>query len=439
MNLFRTALRVILRRHNKPAMFAVICLMFISSYAASEGQHEALAQVDDGNSFVLTNARVFTVNGGIVRAAVRVENGIITGIGENVRQDASLPVIDINGQTVTPGLIDAHTHTFFESQLFDSLRFGVTALLDMSTDVDFMQEHRDQRSELEETEYADLYSAGMIVTSSGGHGSGSDNSIPTVDSAARAKNHIRARLDEGSDWIKIAYEADNPFLTSFDKPTLAALIAAAHEQGSLAVVHVSKLEAARDAVEAGADGLVHVFADKLVDDDLLALMQAKKVFVIPTLSVIASIVGIDNSKHWAFKRTGFSRLSRGQKGTLTAEFDTYPGQEKFFKLEVAYENVRRMNAAGIPLLVGSDAPNSGTAHGVSIHDELDHFIKAGFTPAEALRSATSIPSEVFKLENRGKIEVGMRADLVVFDGRPDENILDSRKISRIYKNGYEFE
>jgi len=189
----------------------------------------------------------------------------------------------------------------------------------------------------------------------------------------------------------------------------------------------------------GADGLVHVFADKVVDDELLALMQVKKVFVIPTLSVIASIVGKTNSEHWANEQTGLLRLSRSQKNTLTSEFETYPGQEKFFKLDVAYENIRRMKAMNIPILVGTDAPNSGTAHGISIHDELVHLVNAGLTPAEALQSATSIASEVFKLEDRGILEVGLRADLVVFDGKPDKNILDTRKISRIYKNGYEFE
>ena len=302
-----------------------------------------------------------------------------------------------------------------------------------------MNDNRDQRSELEETEYADFYSAGTIVTSPGGHGMQYGNQIPTVDSPAKAKEHIRARLEEGSDWIKIAYEPDNPFLTSVDKPTLTALIEAAHEQGSLALVHVSKLEAARDAVEAGADGLVHVFADKVVDDELLELMQDKKAFVIPTLSVIASIVGKNEAEHWANEQTGSLRLSRSQKNTLTADFEPYPGQEKFFKLNIAYENVRRMSAEGIPILVGTDAPNSGTAHGVSIHDELVHFINAGFTPAQALQSATSIPSKVFGLEDRGMIEVGMRADLIIFDGKPDENILDTRKITHIYKNGYEFE
>ena len=440
MNILKTVFKIALMPLTKQAVFTAIGLILISSYALSEeGTQKELQQQEDGNSFVLINARVFTADGVIAPAAVLVENGIITGVGQKVTQDSVVPVIDIDGQTVTPGLIDAHTHSFYDSHLLDSLRFGVTTQLDMATDVSFMNDNRDQRSELEETEYADFYSAGTIVTSPGGHGTQYGNQIPTVDSPAKAKEHIRARLEEGSDWIKIAYEPDNPFLTSVDKPTLTALIEAAHEQGSLALVHVSKLEAARDAVEAGADGLVHVFADKVVDDELLELMQDKKAFVIPTLSVIASIVGKNEAEHWANKETGSLRLSRSQKNTLTADFEPYPGQEKFFKLKIAYENVRRMSAEGIPILVGTDAPNSGTAHGVSIHDELVHFINAGFTPAQALQSATSIPSKVFGLEDRGMIEVGMRADLIIFDGKPDENILDTRKITHIYKNGYEFE
>ena len=205
------------------------------------------------------------------------------------------------------------------------------------------------------------------------------------------------------------------------------------------MVHVSKLEAARDAVEAGADGLVHIFSDKVADEKLLSLMQAKNVFVIPTLSVTASVVSESNAEHWALEQKGDLRLSRSQKHTLTADFPAYPGQEKFFDLKIAYENVRKMKAKGIRLLVGSDAPNSGTAHGVSMHDELVHFINTGFTPAEALQSATSIPAEIFQLEDRGSLEAGKRADLVIYDGKPDKDILDTRKISRIYKNGYELE
>ena len=434
MNIVTTALTTAFAQLTKPAIVAVLSLILISSDARSESQ-----QVDDGNSFVLVNARVFTASGIIAPAAVRVENGIITELGQKVAQDSGVPVIDIHGQTVTPGFVDAHTHTFVDSHLLDSLRFGVTTQLDMSTDVGFMNDQREQRSELEETEYADLYSAGMIVTSPGGHGTQNGAQIPTVDSPAKAQEHIRARLEEGSDWIKIAYETDNDFLTSVDKATLTALISAAHEQGSLAVVHISKLEAARDAVEAGADGLVHIFSDKVIDDKLLELMQAKGTFVIPTLSVTASVVSESNAEHWATEQTGPLRLSRSQKHTLTSDFSPYPGQRKFFDIDVAYENVRRMKAQGVPLLVGTDAPNAGTAHGVSMHDEFVHFINAGFTAAEALQAATSIPSKLFSLEDRGVLEMGKRADLVVFDGKPDENILDSRKIARIYKNGYEFE
>ena len=436
MNTFRTALMLALGPITNISMLVVVSLVLVSTNVQSEEQQ---TELDEDNSFVLTNARIFTANGVMEPAAIRVENGIITEVGRKVTHGSDISVIDLEGQTVTSGLIDSHTHSFFDSQLFDSLRFGVSTHLDMATGVNFMQEHREQRSEIEETEYADLFSAGTIVTSPGGHGTQNGSQIPTIDSPENAQEHIRARLEEGSDWIKIAYETDNEFLTTVNKETLTALISAAHQQGSLAVVHVSKLEAARDAVEAGADGLVHIFSDKVADEKLLSLMHAQKVFVIPTLSVTASVVSESNAEHWALAQKGDLRLSRSQKHTLTADFPAYPGQEKFFDLDIAYENVRKMKAKGIRLLVGSDAPNSGTAHGVSMHDELVHFINTGFTPEEALQSATSIPAEIFQLEGRGTLEAGKRADLVIYDGKPDKDILDTRKISRVYKNGYELE
>ena len=124
MNIVTTALTTAFAQLTKPAIVAVLSLILISSDARSESQ-----QVDDGNSFVLVNARVFTASGIIAPAAVRVENGIITELGQKVAQDSGLPVIDIHGQTVTPGFVDAHTHTFVDSHLLDSLRFGVTLSL----------------------------------------------------------------------------------------------------------------------------------------------------------------------------------------------------------------------------------------------------------------------------------------------------------------------
>ena len=89
----------------------------------------------------------------------------------------------------------------------------------------------------------------------------------------------------------------------------------------------------------------------------------------------------------------------------------------------------------MPILAGTDAPNPGTAHGASIHRELELLVRAGLSPLEALRAATSVPARAFALHDRGRIAPGLRADLVLVDGDPTRDILATRNIVAIWKLG----
>ena len=91
----------------------------------------------------------------------------------------------------------------------------------------------------------------------------------------------------------------------------------------------------------------------------------------------------------------------------------------------------------MPILAGTDAPNPGTAHGASIHRELELLVQAGLSPAEALAAATSTPARIFGLKDRGRIAPGLRADLVLVKGDPTADITASRDILRVWKIGQE--
>ncbi len=95
----------------------------------------------------------------------------------------------------------------------------------------------------------------------------------------------------------------------------------------------------------------------------------------------------------------------------------------------------RLAAAGVPILAGTDTPNPGTAHGASLHRELELLVGAGLTPKLALQAATSPPARVFGLTDRGVIEPGRRADLVLVDGDPLNDITHSRRITRVWRGG----
>ena len=103
----------------------------------------------------------------------------------------------------------------------------------------------------------------------------------------------------------------------------------------------------------------------------------------------------------------------------------------------AEQTVSQLKAAHVPILAGTDAPNPGTAHGVSIHREMELLVRSGLTPAEALASATSVPATAFRLDDRGQIAVGKRADLLLVKGDPTQDITATRDIVSVWKLGVE--
>lgn len=392
--------------------------------------------VIEGNSFAIENVRVFDGRDVVESATVVVTGGRIVSVGD-LPAPAGVQTIDGAGKTLLPGLIDAHVHAFDQSTLRDALRFGVTTELDMFTAINFAAGRRAVRDNLDRTDMADLYSAGTLVTSEGGHGTQFGLPIATIADPSAAGEFVRDRLGEGSDYIKIVYEPDNPVVTSISKETLIAVIAAAKDQGALSVVHISSLAAARDAVEAGAGGLAHIFADAPIDENLIAAMQANGVFVIPTLSIIASAADRGLGSSLGEDEALRPYLSVMQQDGLGVSFSSGRDVSDRFNLDIAKENVRRLHEAGVPILAGTDAPNPGTAYGVSMHGELELLIRAGLTPIEALNAATAANAEAFGLGGRGTIAPSTRADLLLVDGDPTTDIVATRRVARIFKNGFE--
>jgi imidazolonepropionase-like amidohydrolase len=369
------------------------------------------------------------------RADVRVVDGKIEAIGASLDVPADLERIDASGKTLLPGLIDAHVHTWGEARR-DALRFGVTTMLDQFSDHRQLADAKRERESVDATERADLWSAGTLATAAGGHGTQFGLDVPTLARPEEAAPWVAARRREGSDWIKLVREDLRTFtgkaqLPTLDDATAAAVIAAAHDAGLRAVVHASSREHAYASLRAGADGLVHGFEDELADDAFIALARERDTFVIATLTVVAGMSGerasvLDDARIAPW-------LDGGQKQTLTAAFGF--GTPDPGLIERARENVRRLHAAGVTILAGSDAPNPNTAHGAALHEELAQLVRAGLTNEEALIAATSAPADAFGLTDRGRIATGRRADLVLVNGNPLDDIRATRGIATIWKNG----
>ncbi|MCH8959244.1 MAG: amidohydrolase family protein [Proteobacteria bacterium] len=108
-------------------------------------------------------------------------------------------------------------------------------------------------------------------------------------------------------------------------------------------------------------------------------------------------------------------------------------------LDQFLDAVRGLHDAGVMLVAGTDPPNAGVMHGISMHRELELLVQAGLSPVEALSAATANAADAFALADRGRIAVGLLADLVLIDGDPTRDITDSRQIARVWRNGVEFD
>jgi imidazolonepropionase-like amidohydrolase len=387
---------------------------------------------------IFRDVRVFDGERVHERTTVVVRDGVIAAIAPQSGVPSGAAVIDGTGRTLLPGLIDAHVHTFGDA-LHEALAFGVTTVLDMFTDAAQAEAWRVEQRAGHADGRADIFSAGTLVTAPGGHGTQFGMAIPTITEPDSAQAFVDARLAEGSDWIKIVHEDGSAF--GMTRPTvtvelLRGLVSAAHSRQAMALVHVSTASSAEHAIAAGADGLVHAFVDQ-PQPGFADRVRARAAFVVPTLVVLRSMTGQGGAAPLTADPRVEPYLTGAMRAGMQQSFPPRSDAERQY--ETARLVVQALHHAGVPILAGSDAPNPGTAHGAALHRELELLVEAGLAPVEALAAATSVPAREFRLADRGRIAVGMRADLLLVDGDPTQDVTATRAIAGVWKGGVRFD
>ena len=386
---------------------------------------------------VFEQVRVFDGTRMLPEHTVIVRESTIAAVGSDLPRPSDALVIDGTGLTLLPGLIDAHTHTFGVSGLQQALIFGVTTELDMFTDWRLAKQIKGLQAQEEKGELADLRSAGTAATASGGHGTQFGPGIPTITTPGEAQAFVDARIAEGSDYLKIMYDdgkAVGKLMPMIGRETMIALVEAAHQREKLAVAHIMTLQQAWEVLEAGIDGLAHLFLDSAPDSTFGRFVVERRAFVIPTLSVLESVCNRQGGATLASDAFLLPYLSTEDVTSLQRQANDVsrmPGLSYAF----AEEAIRQLREVGARILAGTDAPMPGTVHGVSLHRELELLVDAGLTPLEALAAATSVPADAFGLQDRGRIAPGLRADLLLVEGDPGSDILATRHIHGVWKRG----
>jgi imidazolonepropionase-like amidohydrolase len=303
---------------------------------------------------------------------------------------------------------------------------------------------RTQRASIGNVTEADTYTAGIGATPPGGHPTELFKDMPagmalppTLASGDDANAFMKARVDAGSDYIKVlqddgARPGRSASLPAFTPERFAVTLKAAKATGKRVVVHIQQLADARIAVANGANALEHAICDAPVDDALVAEMKIKGVAQTATLSTYAGLAGSDDARKLAADPAIAPYLTARQQGMLGLVWKR-PRPADF---AIASANTGRFAKAGMMIIAGTDAPNPTTAFGPSLHLEMALMVRAGLTPTQALVSATSAPAAFFGTADRGRIAPGLKADMVLIDGDPTRDIAATRRIVAIWKNGY---
>lgn len=385
------------------------------------------------HAILFHNVRIFD-GAKVTTGDVLIDKGLIRAVGRKLPSRGA-EIVDGAGKTLLPGFIDAHTHAYEDKALKQALIFGVTTELEMFGDPARNRELRAKEIRGEPTAEADLRSAGVLATAPKGHGTEYGIPIPTLTRPEDAAAFVDDRLKEGSDYLKIVLDDGKWFgksIPTLDAATVAALVRAAHEHHKLAVVHIGSQAGARVALEAGADGLAHLFIDTAPAADFAGLVAAHHAFVIPTLAVLEGACESTRSDTLGRDPAIAPWLDEADVSQLRRSFP-----HKLPAANCGYDlaTVKQLAAAHVPILAGTDALNPGVIHGASLHHELELLTDAGLSPIEALTAATATPAARFGLGDRGRIAVGLRADLVLVDGDPTLDIRRTRTILGVWKRG----
>ncbi len=388
---------------------------------------------------LIVNATVFDGARFLPGTSVLFDDESIIGVEADLDARGDCRVIDGRSHTLLPGLIDAHVHTpsilgFAESSLRNAVVFGVTTVIDLGAEPAVVAAMKAKAAVT--PAFADLRSAGVVATAPGGHPLELGGELPTLSRPEEAPAFVAARVADGSDFLKIILEDGTTYgieSPTFDYPVVEALTKAGHDAGLLVVAHAAGQGFARWAIRAGVDVLAHAVVDEPPASDVVSALADRGTAVMSTLTVFEAA---ERHQLWTDPRVA-TYLEPSFLERLSEH--VAPKHRPATQIENGLRFIRACHDAGVPILAGTDAPNPATAPGASLHRELQLLVESGFSTTDALAAATSRPAGVFGLHDRGRIEEGLRPDLVLVAGDVERDISRTLEIRNVWRQGRDVE
>lgn len=467
-------------------VFCFLCCIF--SFSVNSQQIKGTGESPSNAKTFITNVSLIDVEKQkmIPNITVGVTGSTITSISS--KQKSALPagatIIDGTGKFLLPGMTDAHvhfgqsgglytrpdainlrkdmpyekeiewTHVNMNSVLKRYLHSGITSVIDVGSTINFLQ----QRDTFSGKNYApSIYMTGPLLTSyepDAFKKLGKDEFFSLVTTEDEGRKMVQEQLPYGPDFIKIWYivarSTDKEAAARKYLPVVKAIINEAHKNNLKVAVHATERLTAQLAVEAGCDYLVHSVDDEIVTDDFLKLLKTKNVILCPTLTVYA---GYNKTfgQELNFSTTELRWADPEQLGSLydvkhlpeTTMINAYKKSVENRKASantldsICMANLKKMVDAGIRIAAGTDAGNIGTLHGTSYLAELKMMKSSGMSNWQVLQSATINPAYILNKEKEtGSIAVGKKADMVLLDANPIEDLGNLERVNVVINKGF---
>jgi imidazolonepropionase-like amidohydrolase len=404
-----------------------------------------------------TNVRVFDADAKqfLTDRTVIVERGLITGEGlaSSMKVPAGAQIIDGRGKTLLPGLWDCHMHVGNDFTGLQELSMGVTSLRDPGND-DSQTMSRRERASRGELLMPHVYASSLID----GKGPYTAQVANVATSEAEAVALVARAKANGFTGVK--------FYGTLNKDWLPAAAAEAHKQGLHVHGHIPVGMRPLEAINAGYDEVTHInwivmqaMPDSVIQasngimrfegpgryakdldlaskpiEDIVSTMASKGIYSDPTMVAFEGLYVPENGDLSPAQAPFVGTLPPvTERGFRTGGF-AVPKDLTRAHYRASWAKLLallgKMHEAGVPIVAGTDGS------GIELVRELEIYLQAGFTPAEALASATIVPAKLVGQEkSTGSIKVGKTADLVLVDGDPSKRMSDLRHTRVVMLDG----
>jgi imidazolonepropionase-like amidohydrolase len=412
---------------------------------------------------VVTGATLIdgTTRPAIPDAVIIIDNGRIreAGASRSVAVPTGATVIDGQGKFIIPGLADMHHHLLSGSmQPLPNRPLVLRRMLAVGVTTVFTPSIRQQdfaalktASAADAAPYARFFGTGPSITVKEDF-FGRAEGAAAPETPAEAQAVVRELKAAGVHAIKIMRDdmswARKDRVPLMKPEVLSALIEEAHRQQLKVFAHAPMLDAAKEVLRAGGDGLMHGIIDKPVDQEFLTLMKRNRASYVPTMGLYEDIADV---AAWARRQAVNWDKAALQPPRLYDGFTTSAGVMQFEssfnnaaftreRLPVQRANVKAVFDAGIPIVLGTDTGFFGVLVGVATQIELELMVDAGLKPEDALRAATINAARMLGNEpSLGTIESGKAADFVILDADPRADIRNVARINRTFKGGVAYD